>query len=122
MKKIEAIIRPERVDDVRQALKQIGCSGVTVYSASGHGVQRGVHQQWRGQEYVVDLLPKTVVMTVVPESDVREVVETIEAVARTGRMGDGKVFVTPVERAIRVRTGESEEAALLPSATPAPSV
>jgi nitrogen regulatory protein P-II 1 len=122
VKKIEAIIRPERVDDVRQALKQIGCSGVTVYSASGHGVQRGVHQQWRGQEYVVDLLPKTVVMTVVPESDVREVVETIEAVARTGRMGDGKVFVTPVERAIRVRTGESEEAALLPSATPAPSV
>ena len=122
MKKIEAIIRPERVDEVRQALKQMGCSGVTVYSASGHGVQRGVHQQWRGQEYIVDLLPKTIVMTVIPEADVREVIETIEAVARTGRMGDGKVFVTPVERAIRVRTGENGEAALSPSATPSPAL
>ncbi|MBN2405332.1 MAG: P-II family nitrogen regulator [Coriobacteriia bacterium] len=118
MKRIEAIIRPERVDEVLRALKQAGCSGVTLYSASGHGVQRGVHQQWRGQEYVVDLLPKTVVITIVPESDVREVTETIEAVARTGRMGDGKVFVTPIERAVRVRTGESGEAALRPSAMP----
>lgn len=118
MKKIEAIIRPEKVDEVRQALRQAGCSGVTVFSASGHGVQRGVHMQWRGQEYNVDLLPKTVVMTVVPEADVREVVETIEAVARTGRMGDGKVFITPVERAVRIRTGENGEAALCASATP----
>lgn len=118
MKKIEAIIRPERVDEVRKALKQVGCSGITIYSASGHGVQRGVHQQWRGQEYIVDLLPKSVIMTVVPDADLREITETIEAVARTGRMGDGKVFVTAVERAIRVRTGESGEAALCPSATP----
>jgi len=118
LKKIEAIIRPERVDEVRQALRQAGCSGVTIFSAAGHGVQRGVHMQWRGEEYVVDMLPKTIVMTVVSDGDVREVVETIEAVARTGRMGDGKVFITPVERAVRIRTGESDEAALCESTTP----
>ncbi|MDI6901888.1 MAG: P-II family nitrogen regulator [Anaerosomatales bacterium] len=117
MRKIEAIIRPERADSVREALRQLGCGGVTVYSASGHGIQRGVHQTWRGAEYVVDLLPKTVVMTVVADADAEEVLETIEAAARTGRMGDGKVFVSRVERALRVRTGETGDAALRPSRT-----
>lgn len=115
MKKLEAMIRPERADEVCRALEEMGCYGITVYSSSGHGIQGGVRQAWRGGEYVVDQLPKTVVMTVVADEDVREAVETIEAMAKTGRMGDGKVFITPVERALRVRTGETDDDALRPS-------
>lgn len=118
MKKIEAMIRPERADEVCRALEEMGCLGITVYSSSGHGIQGGVRQQWRGGEYVVDQLPKTVIMTVVADEDVREATETIETMAKTDRMGDGKVFITPVERALRVRTGETDEAALRPSASP----
>jgi len=115
MKKIEAIIRPERATTVCYALEELGCFGVTVYTASGHGIQGGLRQQWRGHECLVDQVPKVVVMAVVPEDDLREAVETIQAIAKTGRMGDGKVFITAVERALRVRTGETGQSALRPS-------
>lgn len=106
MKKIEAIIRPEALEDVKHELSLAGHAGLTVIDVKGHGVQKGITQQWRGQEYTIDLLPKVMIWLVVRDDDVRDVVETIITAARSGRIGDGKVFVSPVEEIYRVRTGE----------------
>jgi nitrogen regulatory protein P-II 1 len=106
MKKIEAIIRPEALEHVKEALSLMGHAGLTVLEVKGHGVQKGIAQQWRGQEYTIDLLPKVMVWLVVNEQDVRDVVDVIIKAAQSGRIGDGKVFVSPVEDVYRVRTGE----------------
>ena len=106
MKRIEAIIRPEKVQAVKNALIGLGHAGLTVYTVQGHGTQKGVSQQWRGQEYLVDLLPKAALVAVVHDHEVQDVVDVISHVARTARIGDGKIFVTAVEQVIRVRTGE----------------
>lgn len=112
MKKIEAIIRSEKLDDVKQALIDIGINGITVTEVRGHGKQKGVTQQWRGTEYTVDLLPKVKIETVVTLKDADKVVTAIVEAAKTGNIGDGKIFVTAVEEAIRVRTGEKGEEVL----------
>ncbi|QSZ66879.1 P-II family nitrogen regulator [Methanofollis aquaemaris] len=112
MKKIEAVIRPMKFEAVRESLEAIGIASMTVSEVKGRGQQKGVMQQWRGAEYVVDLFPKTKVEVVVPDGRVEEVVDAIAKAARTGQIGDGKIFVLPVERAIRVRTGEEGEEAI----------
>ncbi len=112
MKRVEAIFRPERLEDVRESLDSLERAGLTVFEVKGHGVQRGLSQQWRGGEYHVSLVPKVMVMAVVHDHEVQETIETIIAAARTGQMGDGKIFVMPVEQAIRVRTGEAGPQAL----------
>ena len=112
MKRIEAIIRPEKVQAVKEALIDMGHAGLTVYAVQGHGTQKGVSQQWRGREYLVDLLPKAVLVAVVHDYQVEDVVDVISHVARTDRIGDGKIFVTAVEQVIRVRTGETGTEAL----------
>lgn len=112
MKRVEAIIRPEKVWAVRQALIDMGHAGLTVYDVQGHGAQKGVRQQWRRQEYSVDLLPKVAVVAVVHDHEVQDVVDAIVRISRTDRIGDGKIFVTRIEQAIRVRTGESGGEAL----------
>jgi nitrogen regulatory protein P-II 1 len=106
MKKIEAIIREERLDAVRKTLDEIGYYGMTVTEVSGHGKQGGVKLQWRVGEYNVDFLPKLKIELVVLDQDVNDVLSAIVRSARTGEEGDGKIFVLPVENAIRVRTGE----------------
>lgn len=106
MKKIEAIIRPEALEDVKEALSLTGHAGLTVLEVKGHGVQKGITQQWRGQEYTIDLLPKVMVWLVVSEHEVRDVVDVIIKAAQSDRIGDGKVFVSPVEDVYRIRTGE----------------
>jgi nitrogen regulatory protein P-II 1 len=113
VKQIEAIVRPEKLEDVRAALVRLGHSGLTVTRVKGQGVQGGVRQMWRRHEYVVDLLPKVRLVAVVSDEDVDAVISTIVSAARTGKMGDGKIFVSPVSEAIRVRTGETGDAALL---------
>lgn len=112
MKKIEAIIRPEKLDEVKLALEDIGCIGMTVSEVKGRGRQKGIVHQWRGREYRVDLLPKVKLEIVVSDDMVDKVVETIVETARTGNVGDGKIFVLPIEDVIRVRTGERGEAAV----------
>ena len=112
MKRIEAIIRPEKVYDVKRSLIEMGHAGLTLYDVQGHGTQKGISQQWRGQEYSVDLLPKTSLVVVVHDHEVQDVVDVISRVARTDRIGDGKIFITPVEQVIRVRTGETGAEAL----------
>jgi nitrogen regulatory protein P-II 1 len=112
MKRVEAIIRPEKVQAVKQALMDMGHSGLTVYHAQGHGTQRGVSQQWRGHEYSVDLLPKSALVAVVHDHEVQDVIDVISRNARTDHIGDGKIFVTPIEQVIRVRTGETGADAL----------
>jgi nitrogen regulatory protein P-II 1 len=107
MKRIEAIVRPERLEAVKEALVGLGHAGLTVTEVKGHGIQKGVTQQWRGQEYTIDLLPKVSVAAVVNDADVTEVVAAIVAAAKTDRIGDGKIFVSPIEQVIRIRTGES---------------
>lgn len=107
MKRIEAIVRPERLEEVKQALTSGGHAGLTVTEVKGHGIQKGITQHWRGQEYTIDLLPKVSVAAVVNDHEVTEVLEAVVAAARTDRIGDGKIFVTPVEQVIRIRTGES---------------
>ena len=109
MKKIDAIIRPERLSMVKRALEEIGAGGMTITEVKGHGVQRGVMQQWRGTTYVVDLLPKVKIEVVANDSLVDKVIEAVCEHGRTGEIGDGKIFVTPVEQAVRVRTGEHGE-------------
>ena len=106
MKKIEAIIRSEKLDDTRQALSDIGINGITVSEVRGHGRPKGTTQQWRGTTYTVDLLPKVKVEMVVTSKNVDKVVDTIVESARTDNIGDGKIFVIPIDEAIRVRTGE----------------
>jgi len=112
MKKIEAIIRPERLGIIRGTLEELGYPGITISEVKGHGKQRGITQQWRGQEYKVDLLPKLKLEIVVLDDDVTKTVNSIVRAGRTGEIGDGKIFVLPVESAIRVRTGDTDEDAI----------
>ena len=112
MKLVTAIIKPFRLDDVRNGLNEIGINGMTVTEVKGFGRQRGHTELYRGAEYVVDFLPKVKIETVVVEDLVESTIETIIRVARTGKIGDGKIFVTRVEQVVRVRTGELNETAI----------
>jgi len=112
MKRIEAIIRPEKVTVVRQALEKVGFPGLNVSEVEGHGKQKGVVQQWRGDTYRVELLPKMRLEIVVSDRDAQKIVRAISEAAKTGAVGDGKIFVSPVEEVLRIRTGETGEAAL----------
>ena len=112
MKLIVAIIKPFKLDEVREALSGIGVQGITVTEVKGFGRQKGHTELYRGAEYVVDFLPKMKVEVVVNEGDVERCVDAIVSAARTGKIGDGKIFVTDVERVIRIRTGEEDEAAV----------
>src|SRR5436190_24167333 len=112
MKKIEAIIRPIKIDEVKEALSGIGIQGMTVTDVRGYGRQRGRTEKYRGNTYVVNLLPKVKLEFVVPDDRADEAVEIVMEAARTGEIGDGKVFVSDVEKAIRIRTGERGDAAL----------
>jgi nitrogen regulatory protein P-II 1 len=112
VKKVEAIIKPFKLDEVREALTQVGVSGMTVCEAKGFGRQKGHSEFYRGAEYVVEFLPKIELKVVVPEEMLAEVVDSIAAAAHTGRMGDGKIFVSTVEEAVRIRTGERDGSAL----------
>lgn len=112
MKKIEAVIQPYKLDDVREALKGIGIDGMTIYDVRGHGRQKGHKEVYRGQEYEVDLLPKVKIESVVPNDRVQETVQAIVESARTGKTGDGKVFIYDVAEAIRIRNSEKNEEAL----------
>ncbi len=112
VKKIEAIIKPFKVDEVKEALTDAGVSGITVTEAKGFGRQKGHTELYRGAEYVVDFLPKVKLEVVVDDDQVSRVVEAIATAARTGRIGDGKIFVSPVEQAIRIRTGERDSDAI----------
>ncbi len=112
MKKIEAIIKPFKLDDVKDALNKIGIKGMTVTEVRGFGRQKGHKEVYRGAEYTVEFLPKIKVEVVVPEKEAQRVIETILNTARTGEIGDGKIFVTSLEDIIRIRTGEKGESAL----------
>lgn len=112
MKKIEAIIKPFKLDDVKEALHEVGVQGMTVTEVRGFGRQKGHTELYRGAEYVVDFLPKVKIEVVVENGQVDDVVEAIQAAARTGRIGDGKIFIIPVENVIRVRTGERGKEAI----------
>jgi nitrogen regulatory protein P-II 1 len=112
MKKVEAIIKPFKLDEVKENLNAIGVRGLTVSEVKGFGRQKGHTELYRGAEYVVDFLPKVKLEIIVNEDMVAKVVETIEKAARTGRIGDGKIFVTPVEEVVRIRTGERGEDAI----------
>ncbi|MBI2412731.1 MAG: P-II family nitrogen regulator [Deltaproteobacteria bacterium] len=112
MKKIEAIIKPFKLDEVKEALNEIGIKGITVSEVKGFGRQKGHTELYRGTEYVVDFLPKIKMEIVVKEDMVAKVVETIVTAARTGRIGDGKVFVLSVDEVVRIRTGERGEEAI----------
>ena len=112
MKKIEAIIKPFKLDEVKEALQEVGLQGITVTEAKGFGRQKGHTELYRGAEYVVDFLPKVKIEVVVTENQVEPAIEAIVKAARTGKIGDGKIFVTAVEQVVRIRTGESGEAAV----------
>jgi len=112
MKKIEAIIKPYKVDQVKQALAEAGIEGMTVSEVKGFGRQKGHTELYRGAEYVVDFLPKVKVEILVSDDKVEQVIDTIVAAARSGQIGDGKIFVVPVNEAVRIRTGERGSAAL----------
>jgi nitrogen regulatory protein P-II 1 len=107
MKKIEAIIKPFKLDEVKEALQDVGIQGITVTEAKGFGRQKGHTELYRGAEYVVDFLPKVKLEVVLEDSLVERAIEAIEQAARTGRIGDGKIFVSAIEEAIRIRTGET---------------
>ncbi|WAJ31449.1 P-II family nitrogen regulator [Antarcticirhabdus aurantiaca] len=107
MKKVEAIIKPFKLDEVKEALQDAGLQGITVTEAKGFGRQKGHTELYRGAEYVVDFLPKVKVEVVLPDESVAAAVEAIRKAAQTGRIGDGKIFVSPVEEAVRIRTGET---------------
>ena len=112
MKKIEAIVKPFKLDEVREALSEIGVTGLTVTEVKGFGRQKGHTELYRGAEYVVDFLPKVKVEVVVSDKLADQAIEAIVKAARTGKIGDGKIFVTTVEQVIRIRTGETDEAAV----------
>ncbi len=112
MKKIEAIVKPFKLDEVKEALTEVGVQGLTVVEAKGFGRQKGHTELYRGAEYVVDFLPKVKVEVVVADDQVNKVVDAILGAARTGKIGDGKIFVLPVDEVIRIRTGEKGEEAL----------
>jgi nitrogen regulatory protein P-II 1 len=112
MKKIEAIFKPFKLDEVREALSEIGVSGLTVTEVKGFGRQKGHTELYRGAEYVVDFLPKVKVEVVIPDKLLDSAIDAIVKAARTGKIGDGKIFVTAVDQVIRIRTGETDEAAI----------
>jgi len=112
MKKIEAIIKPFKLDDVKEALNGIGIKGMTISEVKGYGRQKGHKEIYRGAEYVVDFIPKTKMEIIVDSSQVETVIETIRQAANTGKIGDGKIFVLPIEEVVRVRTGEKGEEAI----------
>jgi nitrogen regulatory protein P-II 1 len=112
MKKIEAIIRPEKLDEVRRALQEAGCSGLMVSEIEGHGKQKGIVQQWRGERYKLELLPKIKLEAVVKDSDLERIIKVITANAKTGDIGDGKIFISDIQDVIRIRTGETGEVAI----------
>ncbi|NBS66690.1 MAG: P-II family nitrogen regulator [Betaproteobacteria bacterium] len=112
MKKIEAVIKPFKLDEVREALSEVGITGLTVTEVKGFGRQKGHTELYRGAEYVVDFLPKVKIEVVVADATVESVVEAIIKAARTGKIGDGKIFVTSVEQVVRIRTGETNEQAV----------
>ena len=112
MKKIEAIFKPFKLDEVREALSEIGVSGLTVTEVKGFGRQKGHTELYRGAEYVVDFLPKVKLDVVVPDNLVESAIDAIVKAARTGKIGDGKIFVSSVDQVIRIRTGETNEAAI----------
>jgi nitrogen regulatory protein P-II 1 len=112
MKKIEAIIKPHKLDEVKERLRQVGVSGMTVSEVKGFGRTGGKTEVYRGSAYVVDFVPKVRVEVVVKDAMVAETVQAIAAQAKTGKIGDGKIFVTPVEEAVRIRTGEKGEDAI----------
>ena len=112
MKQITAIIKPFKLEEVREGLADVGVTGLTVTEVKGFGRQKGPTELYRGAEYVVDFLPKVMIEVVVGDGDVDRCVEAIVKAARTGKIGDGKIFVTPVERVVRIRTGEEDDAAI----------
>ena len=112
MKKIEAIIRPEKLDVVRKALDSSGYPGIMITEIEGHGKQKGIVQQWRGEKYRVELLPKVKIELVTSDKDVDRIIKIIIEGARTGSVGDGKIFVSDIKDAIRIRTGEKGEEAI----------
>ena len=112
MKKIEAIIRPEKLEQIKIELEKIGHNGITVSEVEGCGRQKGVTQQWRGEIYKIDFVPKLKLEIVVKDSELKKVLDCIIQSARTGEVGDGKIFVLPVEEVIRIRTGEKGEEAI----------
>jgi nitrogen regulatory protein P-II 1 len=112
MKKVEAIIKPFKLDEVREALSEIGVTGLTVTEVKGFGRQKGHTELYRGAEYVVDFLPKVKVEVIVSDALVERAIEAVVKAAHTGKIGDGKIFVTTVEQVVRIRTGESGEAAV----------
>ena len=112
MKRITAIIKPFKLDEVREALAEVGLTGLTVTEVKGFGRQKGHTELYRGAEYVVDFLPKVKIEVVVKTDDVERCVEAIVKAARTGKIGDGKIFITNVEQVVRIRTGEQDEAAV----------
>jgi nitrogen regulatory protein P-II 1 len=112
MKKIEAIIKPFKLDEVKEALQEVGVQGITVTEAKGFGRQKGHTELYRGAEYVVDFLPKVKIEIVLVDDQVERAVEAIQKAARTGRIGDGKIFISTVEEVIRIRTGETGQDAI----------
>ncbi len=112
MKKVEAIIKPFKLDEVKEALHEVGIQGITVTEAKGFGRQKGHTELYRGAEYVVDFLPKIKIELLLDDKRAERAAEVIAAVARTGRIGDGKIFISPVEDVIRIRTGERGEEAI----------
>ena len=112
MKKIEAVVKPFKLDEVREALSDIGVTGLTVTEVKGFGRQKGHTELYRGAEYVVDFLPKVKIEAAIKSDLLEQVIEAIEKSANTGKIGDGKIFVTSVEQVIRIRTGETDEAAV----------
>ena len=112
MKKVEAIIKPFKLDDVKDALSEVGIHGITAVEVKGFGRQKGHTELYRGAEYVVDFLPKVKIEVVVPDNQVESAIDAIVRSARTGKIGDGKIFVTSVEHVVRIRTGETNEAAV----------
>ena len=112
MKKIDAVVKPFKLDEVREALSEIGVSGLTVTEVKGFGRQKGHTELYRGAEYVVDFLPKVKIEIVVADSILEQTIEAIIKAARTGKIGDGKIFVTSVEQVVRIRTGETNESAI----------
>ncbi len=112
MKKIDAVVKPFKLDEVREALSEIGVSGLTVTEVKGFGRQKGHTELYRGAEYVVDFLPKVKIEIVVADNMLEQAIEAIVKAARTGKIGDGKIFVTSVEQVVRIRTGETNESAI----------
>ena len=112
MKKIEAIIKPFKIDDLKEAFSSIGLQGMTISEVKGYGRQKGHTEVYRGAEYVVDFIPKAKVEIVVTDKQVEQIIETILSAVKTGKIGDGKIFVLPVEEVVRVRTGEKGEEAI----------